>query len=128
MERSKVVGVSPLFVVSDLKKSLDFYAKLGFGDASVHGEPPCFAMIDRDGFELMLSVAADPKQILPNGRSGTWDVYIRTGDVAAEIDALQQWAIALAKGPTDLPYMMREIEVVDPDGYLICLAQDITTA
>ena len=124
--RSEVVGVSNVFVVSDLMRSLAFYDKLGFGDASIHGQPPCFAMINRDGFEVMLSVAEDAGAIHPNGRTKVWDMYVRVENISEEIAALGDEGIAIAKGPTDLPYEMREIEVVDPDGYLICLAQDIS--
>jgi catechol 2,3-dioxygenase-like lactoylglutathione lyase family enzyme len=52
-------------------------------------------------------------------------MYIRLEDVAAEIAALAQAGIPLARGPEDAFYPMREIEVLDPDGYRICLAQPI---
>src|SRR5262249_20970916 len=44
---------------------------------------------------------------------------------AAEAEALKAAGVLLAKGPTDTFYDMREIECLDPDGYRLCLAQDI---
>ena len=65
-------------------------------------------------------------RVQPNGPSGTWDLYLRVDDVAAEQQALAAAGVAIAKGPTDLFYAMREIEVLDPDGHRLCFAQDIS--
>jgi catechol 2,3-dioxygenase-like lactoylglutathione lyase family enzyme len=125
--RPKLIATTPLFVVADLQRSLDFYCqKLGFKEPNVWGEPPCFAMLNRDGFELMLSVAEDATHIRPNGPNKVWDMYIRLHDIATEIAALQTGGVVLDRGPTDMFYYMREIEIIDPDGYRICIGQDIS--
>src|SRR5262249_29521042 len=93
------------------------------GEVSVWGEPPCFAMMHRDGFELMLSLG-DSK---PNG-NGVWDVYARLLDADSEMAVLTAAGVAIDKGPTDMFYDMREIEIVDPDGYRWCFAHDTTGA
>ncbi len=125
--RCRVIASSPLFVVSDLQKSIDFYTtKLGFQKPNVWGEPPCFAMTERDGFELMLSLAQKPEQVRPNGPDGVWDVYLRVDDVAKEAIDLKAMGVSLASPLTKREYRMWELEVVDPDGYRICIAQDIS--
>lgn len=125
--RTRLRATTPLLVVANLQRSIDFYAnKLGFVDPSVHGEPPCFAMLNRDGFDLMLSLAESPDLVRPNGPSGVWDIYLSVADIADEIAALAAAGITIDKGPTDMFYQMREIEVIDPDGYRLCLAQDIS--
>jgi catechol 2,3-dioxygenase-like lactoylglutathione lyase family enzyme len=127
--RSRVLATSPLLVVSDLQRSVDFYAeKLGFGDPAIHGKPPSFAMLNRDGFELMLSLQEKPGGVRANGPGGTWDVYMRVLNLAAEIEALTAAGVHLDKGPVDTFYEMREIEILDPDGHRWCLGQDISTA
>jgi catechol 2,3-dioxygenase-like lactoylglutathione lyase family enzyme len=126
--RARVTGLTPLLIVSDLERSLAFYARLGFADPSVWGEPPCFSMLHRDGFELMLSLAEGDATPQPNGASGTWDVYLRVLDLAAEQAALAAADMRIDKGPTDAFYDMRELELVDPDGYRWCLAQNILGA
>jgi len=123
--RARVLSTTTLLIVADLPRSLAFYDKLGFTKPSVHGEPPCFAMSFRDGYELMLS-CGEGQTPRPNGPSGVWDMYVRVDDVAAELWALAAAGVAIDKGPTDLFYQMREIEVLDPDGHRICFAQDIS--
>ena len=124
--RPRVRAVTPLLVVTDLQRALDFYcAKLGFVEPNVHGDPPCFAMMNRDGFELMLSLAEEPARVRPHGLEGIWSFYVVVADIAAEIAALRSAGVALDKGPTETFYGMREVEVLDPDGHRICLAQDI---
>ena len=123
--RARVLSTTTLLMVADLPRSLAFYDKLGFGKPSVHGEPPCFAMLSRDGFELMLSTG-EGQTPRPNGASGVWDMYVRVDDVARELWALAALGVAIDKEPTDTFYQMREIEIVDPDGHLVCFAQDIS--
>jgi catechol 2,3-dioxygenase-like lactoylglutathione lyase family enzyme len=127
--RPKLLTTTPSFIVADLKASLDFYCgKLGFGEPGVWGEPPCFAMIHRDGFEMMLSLAEEKARPRPNGPDGMWDMYIRVGDLDAEIAALKAAGAEIASGPeTKEYYGMREIELLDPDGHRICFGQDVET-
>ena len=125
-QRPAVLATSPLIVVSDLQRALDWYGKLGFGEPGVWGEPPCFAIVRRDRYLVMLSVAEEPDHVRPNGPNGLWDLYVKVADIEAEFAALAEAGIAPARGPTDTFYQMREIECVDPDGYRICLAEDLT--
>jgi catechol 2,3-dioxygenase-like lactoylglutathione lyase family enzyme len=125
--RPRVQRVTPLLVVADLQKSLDFYTqKLAFEDPAVHGDPPCFAMINRYGFDLMLSLKGPESTGRPNGPDGTWDVYMQVTDIKAEVEALQAAGVSVVKGPTDAFYGMREVEILDPDGHRICLAEDVS--
>jgi catechol 2,3-dioxygenase-like lactoylglutathione lyase family enzyme len=119
--RPRVTATSPCLVVSDLQASLEFYCdKLGFEDPSVWGEPPCFAMLNRDDFDLMLSLATENARVRPNGPDGVWDVYIRVEDARAEAATLIELGVRLDREPSATEYEMTEIEVVDPDGYRIC--------
>lgn len=126
-DRPPLRALTPLLLVRDLPRAVAFYQRLGFRDPAVHGEPPCFAMLHRDGLDLMLQVAAD-RVARPNGDAGCWDLALRVADLAAEQAALAAQGIDLAKGPTDTFYGMREVEVVDPDGHRICIGQDLPAA
>lgn len=122
--RPTLIATTPLFVVSDLGRSLKFYELLGFRAQRTWGEPPCFAMPRREGFELMLSLAPDPAHVRPNGPHGVWDVYLRVGDLGAEKRALEAAGVPIARQPEATVYDMLEMEILDPDGYRICYGQD----
>lgn len=123
---STVKGTSPSFVVADLARSVEFYvAKLGYRDASTWGEPPCFAMMHRDGFDLMLTAAKSPADVHPNGPADVWDLYVKVLDLKAEEAALRANGVAIVAGPRTTFYNMSELEVLDPDGYRICFGQDL---
>jgi predicted enzyme related to lactoylglutathione lyase len=126
--RPRLLTTSPLFVVSDLTRSLAFYARLGFGCERTWGEPPCFAMPRRDGFELMLSLAEKADRVRPNGPDEVWDLYLRVPDLAAEKEALERAGVAIVREPEQTVYDMLEMEILDPDGYRICVAQDTRTS
>src|SRR2546430_1821352 len=125
MTRPKALAVTPLFIVSDLQRSTDFYCqKLGFEEPAAWGEPPCFAMMHRDEFDLMLSLAVGDARAHPNGAHGVWDMYIKVADVEAEMRALGEAGVPIDRSPTTTEYEMKEIEIVDPDGYRICFGID----
>lgn len=129
MTRRKVHRITPLLVVADVERSAAFYCDvLGFEDPSflqVEGQPAEFCMINRDGHELMLKRALGGGDVSPNGRADCWDIYVRVADVAAEKEGIERAGGLVVAGPRDTFYEMREIEVLDPDGYRICLAQDV---
>jgi catechol 2,3-dioxygenase-like lactoylglutathione lyase family enzyme len=125
MPRPKVFATTPVLVVADLQRSIEFYAKLGFVEPATWGDPPAFAMMNRDGFDIMLSKSDSPSQIRPNGADDVWNVHLRIADVAAEANALRGAGLAIARGPERTDYDMIEIDVLDPDGHRICFGQDI---
>jgi catechol 2,3-dioxygenase-like lactoylglutathione lyase family enzyme len=79
MRRPRVMATTPCLIVSDLNRSIGFYCdKLGFQEPAVWGEPACFAMLHRDEFDLMLSLAEAPEQIRLNSAYGVWDFTSRS--------------------------------------------------
>src|SRR5271156_2211165 len=120
--RPRMVGSSTCLVVADLARSVAFYCdKLGFTEPATWGDPPSFAMANRDGFDIMLTAAATMEQIRPHGPDGMWGLYIQVGDTRAELDALQAAGLAIDSGLTETDYDMLEIEILDPDGYRIAI-------
>lgn len=77
--RPRALAITPLLVVGDLQRPLDYYAKLGF----------TVTYLD------------------------------------AELTALTEAGIAIDKPIHDTFYEMRELEVVDPDGYRACFGADV---
>ena len=50
----------------------------------------------------------------------------RVGDVDGLAAELTGRGVALTSAPVTRFYKMRELEVTDPNGYVICFAQDMT--
>ena len=119
MSRPRVFATTTVLVVSDLSRALDFYARLGFGEPATFGEPPVFAMANREGYDLMLKLGT------PHPADDAWAMHLRIADLAAEEDALRSAGVAIARGPMTTEYAMYELEVVDPDGHRICFGQDV---
>lgn len=118
----KVLAASAVFVVGDLGRAIEFYCgKLGFVDPATWGEPPSFAIINRDEFELMLSCDGSASE--PSG--GAWDLYIRVDDVAAARAGLVAGGVDIVRGPERTDAGTLEIELRDPDGYRIRIGQEI---
>jgi catechol 2,3-dioxygenase-like lactoylglutathione lyase family enzyme len=125
---SKLLNCSPHFVVRDVLATARWYRDvLGF-QFSTWGEPAEFAIAFRDGVEIMLSQPAEPFVPRPNrtvNPTGN-DLYLRVDDVEALYGELRGKDARIIQEPVTRFYKMREIEVVDPDGYIICCAQDVT--
>ena len=117
--RTKVFATTTVLVVADVARSMEFYGRLGFGEPSKVGEPVTFGMMNRGGFDLMLSCGA-PK---PSGEA--WAMHLRIEDLVAEEAALRAAGVTIDRGPVTTFYKMYELEIVDPDGHRICFGQDI---
>ncbi|HEX9104308.1 MAG TPA: VOC family protein [Polyangia bacterium] len=119
MSRPRLLATTTVLVVAELRRSLDFYGRLGFVEPATFGDPPTFAMMNRDGFDLMLSCGT------PRPATDAWALQLRIADLVAEEGALRAAGVAIDRGPVTTFYAMYELEVVDPDGYRICFAQDV---
>ena len=121
----KVLAAFPKLLVRDVPASLRFYEEvLGFDCAATFGDPPAFAIVERDGLGIHL------KQGLPRPRrdeSEAWDVYLEIADLDAFVLELRERGARILRGPAVQEYGMTELDVVDPDGYIICFAEDAAT-
>lgn len=120
--RVEVVAVFPRFLVRDVTASIAFYRDaLGFRVASSFGEPPAFAIIDRNGRGLHLK-QGEPR--VRRAREEAWDAYFEVRGIDALVTELRGKA-RLIRGPELTPYGMKELDVLDPDGYALCFAEDV---
>ena len=119
----------PVFLVANIKRAAEHYRDvLGFNFDRYWGEPPCFVMCLRDAAEIFLREAEKPEHVRPNGRvvCDTWDVYLRTNDIEALHAEFKANGAKIIRGPETAFYEMREIEVQDLDGYVLCFGQDVS--
>jgi catechol 2,3-dioxygenase-like lactoylglutathione lyase family enzyme len=117
--RATLSAITPLFVVSDLQRSLAFYRdRLGFEVTYEAPDPdPFFAIVARDGVRVMLKVA--DIGALPNRArhpDARWDAYIHVPDPDALAAELRDRGMPLT--PTDTDDGLRGFELADQDGYV----------
>src|SRR5262245_61754000 len=121
-----VDGAVPVLRVVSVARSLGWYAQvLGFApDAVGPSDDPVFAILRRDGVELMLQKiqrgGGQPRSATLAG--GGWDVYVRVDDVEAMREAVRRNIADV--GPIETrPYGCREFVVSDPDGHVLVLGE-----
>jgi predicted enzyme related to lactoylglutathione lyase len=122
----KILAVVPKLLVRDVRTSTRFYEEvLGFRCAGTFGEPPHFAIVERDGCGIQL------KQGSPRPRRDeeeAWDVYLEVAGLDELVLELVNNGARVLRGPALQEYGMTEVDVVDPDGYIVCMAEDAGAA
>ena len=126
----RLTGTAPFFLVADVVRAAEYYRdKLGFRIVGYFfEEPPVFAMVRRDDQIIML-------RLMQRGRGGSnrdyadeaLDAYLWTNDVDALYAEFRQSGAQIISPPQLRIYGMKELEVRDLDGYVICFGEDIDT-
>ena len=128
MAKPGIVGSAPILLVKDVVASANYYRdKVGFAYEQFWGEPPCFCILWRDKFNLMLSQVDDPKFIIPHYKvvERIWNVYFWVNDADALYAELKSRGASIDYELCDQPYGCREFGIQDLDGYDIAFGQDI---
>jgi catechol 2,3-dioxygenase-like lactoylglutathione lyase family enzyme len=118
----------PVLQVANVETSLQWYVDvLGFTPNTFPSTPPySFAILRREGAEIMLQCADEPRVASTSERKCDpeflWSIYLRVAgtevlDVAAAVEKKAQ----LLRGPEQMFYGLVEFEICDPDGYRICV-------
>lgn len=118
----QLLGSAPLFQVRDLNQSLDFYCDiLGFARPTLWGNPPSFAMPERDGMIVLL----DQNPVGPLNNKGNWDAYFWVRDAIALYDEFKakgakfEYGVLLKELYGNLEFALK-----DPDGHLLVFGQE----
>ena len=122
-------GIAPYFIVDDVAKSAKWYRdKLGFGFNRLWGEPPCFAMVHRDGLVIMLSQVPAKGKVRPNHKAhadACWDAYIWVKRVDTLYKEFRAKKVKILRKPQNQFYGCRDFDLQDCNGYVLCFGQDI---
>ena len=116
----------PVIQVGDVGRSIDWYvARFGFdADPFPKNPPHGFAMLRRDGAELMLQAGTSSRTA--QAKEEGWTVYLRiAGDGLLELAESVRRTTPLVRGPERMFYGLVEFEVIDPDGYRICVSGSV---
>lgn len=114
-------NATPVLRVSDYQRAKAFYMDvLGFDVISEAGDPITGFGIFRAGTASVFLRAWDG----PDAPYDEWRAYFFADDLPGLMAHLRDKGHAF-KGPTDQFYNMREIEVSDPDGNVLCFGTDV---
>jgi predicted enzyme related to lactoylglutathione lyase len=120
-----LTGISPVLLVADLERTVEYFRdRLGF-DCEVYGDPPNFASARRDEASLLFALCDEPERIVPNWRivHNMWNAYIRVDDVESVYAEVQARGAPIDYSLYDAPHGFREFGVQDPDGHDIAFGQ-----
>lgn len=123
--KAKLTSHSPVLLVKDVKESVKWYIeKCGFILESIYGEPPHYAIIQRDGKHLMFA-KCDESKIVPN-----WNLVEKTSNVYFYTDNAEELYKEFLESGADIdwhlciqPYGVKEFGINDPDGYDIAFGE-----
>lgn len=112
----------PVLRVRDVAATVAWYHRhLGFvAEAFPDRGPREFAILERDGVQILVrrSAAPSPK---PDGHSG-WDLYIWVDNVDFQrLEGSLGLSGDIVRPVTPMGASMAELEVRDPDGYVLCI-------
>ncbi|HKE01645.1 MAG TPA: VOC family protein [Planctomycetota bacterium] len=117
---------APTFLVSDLRASASFYEKtLGFAPG-LWADPPIYGVHARDGVEVH-HTPAPAGVALPRNAGGArvWDAFVEVDGIEAVRDELRAKGGNFRRDLETTDYEMREIEIVDADGYALCFGEPV---
>ena len=116
-----------VFLVGDIAATVEWYEGIGFEVEVFPPSPPhAFGILSRDDVVIMLQQLDGyvKPDLYEKRNGGVWNVYIDTDDVSALHEELSQRPdVNILQGPHRQPYGQLELEVVDPNGYVLVFAQ-----
>lgn len=119
----------PVLRVADVAQSIEWYRSvLGFASEPFPAAPPyAFAILRHGSCELMLRRGTSTAR--PQPRQYDWDIYLRReGPSFRELYAAFQARGIVTRRLEQMFYGLAEFEIADPDGYVLCLSQQLADA
>jgi uncharacterized glyoxalase superfamily protein PhnB len=121
MGKAKLIGIAPQLVVSDVKKTAEYYRDiLGFTIIGLVLDSPVYAMVERDGFQVHFA-KSDTPNIKKNKdfRSISHDFIIWVPEIDNFFDEVVAKNAKIIEGVTLRTYGSREFVMEDCDGHKI---------
>lgn len=119
-------SISPKFTVPDVVGTPEYYRDtLGFRIAGYWADPPCFAIVERDGVELFFSQATPDTAPRAGRVPGGYDAYIHFHGLTELARVFAECGAVLLEGPTPHGYGQLELVVQDCNGLVIAFGEEI---
>ena len=113
---------TPVLKSGDYVRSRAFFVdKLGFSIVEEGGEPPGFGIFKCGDAVIFV----DAWHGAPKPVAGAWDAYVHASPLAALHDAYAAAGVTISRPVEETVYGMREFEITDPDGNVICFGEDM---
>lgn len=122
--------VAPFFVVRDLAAATGYYElHLGFEvRVRVPEDDPFFAIVGRDGVEILLKHVGPDVEPVPNPSLhewARWDAFVRTADPDALAAEFLERGTAFVEPLEDHDDGLRGFAVADADGHVLFFGRPI---
>lgn len=121
MATAKIIGIAPQLIVSDVKTTAEYYRDvLGFAIVGIVADPPVYAMVKRDGFQVHFA-KSDLPSIKKNStfRSISHDFILWVPEIDLFFDELQSKNVKIVETITKRVYGSREFVFEDCDGHRV---------
>jgi catechol 2,3-dioxygenase-like lactoylglutathione lyase family enzyme len=121
MNNSSLKSIVPILFVRDVPASAAFFRdRLGFAIDFLHGEPPFYGSVSRDGVCLHLRFVHQPNFAELAGREVSLILAtVEVSDVYALFEEFKACGADFAQTPTKQPWGGTDFHVRDPDGNVI---------
>ena len=121
MDKAKLIGIAPQLVVADVVKTAEYYRDvLGFSIINYALDPPVYAMVERDGFQVHFGKSnSDLTQSNEGVRKGTTDFIIWVPEIDKFFEEVKLRGANIVEGIVQRPYGSREFIIRDCDGHKI---------
>jgi hypothetical protein len=126
--QARLTGVAPVLLVKDVTASREYYIqKLGFVSEILSGDPPRFAILERDNLRVFLQQASDPAHVVPHWTvsPNMWNIYFWVDDPDKLFEELQARGAIIDYGLCNQPHGCREFGVRDLDDYDIAFGKPL---
>ncbi len=111
-----ITSAAPILQITDLAKSLAFYGELlGFEKEFTYGEPPFYAGVKKN--DTVFHLCSSPENAC---RIGLGSVYVFCDEVDGYYQELKADGVEITSPLNTYPYGMKDFQIKDPDGNLIC--------
>ena len=118
-----MIRAMPVLQVKSVSASEEFYcSRLGFTSHGGWGDGPDFCIVQRGDVTIALDRARDGFEPAINQY---WAAYVYVEDADALLAQFRDKDVTIKREIENTPYGLRDFDICDPDGHIICFGHDI---